>query len=76
MDIMCLDAIATSDPREAFSQADVILMVGAMPRKEGMLRKDLLQANASIFKAQGTVINEVAKKNVKVQGRLIKLLFI
>lgn len=56
----------TSDPNEAFHQADVIFMLGAMPRREGMLRKDLLHANAAIFKAQGQVIDKVAKKSVKV----------
>lgn len=31
---------------------DAAFMVGAMPRKEGMERKDLLAANVKIFKAQ------------------------
>ena len=37
-----------------------------MPRKEGMERKDLLEANAKIFVTQGKILNEVAKKTVKV----------
>ena len=41
-------------------------MVGAFPRKEGMERAELLQRNAGIFKQHGTLINEVAKKEVKV----------
>ena len=41
-------------------------MVGAFPRKEGMERAELLQRNAGIFKEHGAVINEVAKKEVKV----------
>lgn len=41
-------------------------MVGAFPRKEGMERKDLLEKNAGIFKQQGMVLDQVAKKSVKV----------
>ena len=37
-----------------------------MPRKDGMERKDLLAANVTIFKAQGSAIDKVAKKTVKV----------
>lgn len=37
-----------------------------MPRKEGMSRRDLLKANVAIFKEQGLILNELAKKTVKV----------
>lgn len=57
---------ATADPRVAFKDADAAFMVGAMPRKEGMERKDLLKANVGIFKAQGQAMNELSKKSVKV----------
>jgi hypothetical protein len=40
--------------------------VGAMPRKDGMERKDLLAANVKIFKEQGKSLDSVAKKSVKV----------
>ena len=56
----------TSDPRVAFKDIDVALLIGSMPRKEGMSRRDLLQANVKIFEEQGRMLNEVAKKNVKV----------
>ncbi|KAI6661562.1 Malate dehydrogenase, cytoplasmic [Oopsacas minuta] len=59
-------AIATADPREAFDKVDVVLMVGAFPRKEGMERAELLQRNAGIFKDHGAIINDIAKKEVKV----------
>ena len=59
--------ISTADANEAFTDIDVAILVGAMPRKEGMERKDLLKANAKIFVAQGKALNEVAKKSVKVQ---------
>jgi len=58
--------VATADPAEAFNNIDVAILVGAMPRKEGMERKDLLKANAKIFVEQGQVLDKVAKKTVKV----------
>ena len=57
---------AHSDPRTAFKDADVALLVGARPRGPGMERKDLLQVNAQIFTAQGKALNEVASRDVKV----------
>uniref|UniRef100_UPI0033409C6B malate dehydrogenase n=1 Tax=Castellaniella defragrans TaxID=75697 RepID=UPI0033409C6B len=57
---------AHSDPREAFKNVDVALLVGARPRSKGMERKDLLQVNAQIFTAQGKALNDVASRNVKV----------
>merc|ERR1711874_715986 len=45
---------------------DAAFMVGAMPRKEGMERKDLLAANVKIFKVQGQALDEHAKKSVRV----------
>jgi len=58
--------IATADVNVAFENVDAAFMVGAMPRKEGMERKDLLKANVKIFKVQGEALNEKAKKTVKV----------
>ena len=60
--------IATDDPLIAFKDCDVAVLVGAMPRKEGMERKDLLKANAGIFKVQGEALDRVANKNVKVRA--------
>jgi len=57
---------AHSDPREAFKDADVALLVGARPRGPGMERKDLLKVNAQIFTAQGKALNDVASRDVKV----------
>ena len=62
-----IDIIATSSEKEAFSDIDVALLVGSMPRREGMLRKDLLTANAKIFCSQGKSLDQYAKKTVKVQ---------
>ena len=58
--------VASGDPKVAFKDADVALLVGARPRGPGMERKDLLAANAQIFTAQGKALNEVASRDVKV----------
>lgn len=58
--------IPTFDAEVAFKDADACMLVGAMPRKEGMERKDLLAANVKIFKAQGEALDKVAKKTVKI----------
>ena len=58
--------IATDDPKVAFRDCEVALLVGARPRGAGMERKDLLLANAQIFSAQGRALDEAANRNVKV----------
>ena len=58
--------VCTDDPDVAFGDADVALLVGAMPRKAGMERADLLSANGGIFKPQGEALSRSAKRDVKV----------
>lgn len=58
--------IATDKEDVAFNGVDAALLVGAMPRREGMERKDLLAANVKIFKSQGAALDKYAKKTVKV----------
>jgi malate dehydrogenase len=58
--------VGTDDPEVAFKDADVALLVGAMPRGPGMERKDLLLKNAEIFTVQGKALNKVASRGVKV----------
>ncbi|HEY6634245.1 MAG TPA: malate dehydrogenase [Acidimicrobiia bacterium] len=60
------DMVRTDDPEVGFADADLALLVGAMPRKEGMERSDLLTANGAIFTGQGRAIGNVAKPDVKV----------
>ena len=60
------DMVATDDPNEAFADTDFAILVGAMPRKQGMLRKDLLEANSKIFSVQGKALNDHAKNDVRV----------
>ncbi len=58
--------VPTDDPRVAFRDCDIALLVGARPRGPGMERKDLLLANAQIFSAQGKALGEVASRSAKV----------
>jgi len=58
--------VKTDDPSLAFADAEVALLVGAMPRKQGMERSDLLSANGAIFTAQGRAIASVASRDVRV----------
>jgi malate dehydrogenase len=56
----------SDDPTVAFGDVDVALLVGAMPRKAGMERADLLSANGGIFKPQGQALAASAKRDVKI----------
>ena len=48
----CIHSIIPStNAMEGFKNADVAVLVGARPRGPGMMRADLLKANANIFKA-------------------------
>ena len=58
--------VQTDDAAVAFKDADYALLVGARPRGPGMERKDLLEANAAIFSAQGKAINAHASRNIRV----------
>ncbi|KAE9549919.1 hypothetical protein FO519_006861 [Halicephalobus sp. NKZ332] len=55
----------TNEPA-AFKDIDYAFLIGAMPRKEGMERKDLLAANVRIFKSQGQSLAKFSKPTVKV----------
>ena len=62
-----LAGVTTSDKaEEAFKDVDYAMLVGARPRGPGMERKDLLEANAAIFSAQGKALNDVASRDVRV----------
>ncbi|XP_056423963.1 malate dehydrogenase, cytoplasmic [Hyla sarda] len=60
------EVIATDKEEVAFKDLDVAILVGSMPRREGMERKDLLKANVKIFKSQGAALDKYSKKTVKV----------
>lgn len=57
---------ATDRPEEAFAGADWVILVGGLPRKEGMSRADLIRANGPIFTTQGKAINDAAGPDVRV----------
>ena len=57
---------ATVDYKTAFEDIDIALLIGARPRGKGMVRADLLKANAKIFEGQGKALDKWANKNVKV----------
>lgn len=58
--------VATTNEQEAFTGLDAAFLVGAMPRREGMERKDLLAANVKIFASQGKALAAFSSPNVKV----------
>jgi malate dehydrogenase len=60
------EVVCTADTDEAFMDANWALLVGAVPRREGMERKDLLSINGGIFTGQGTSIARNAADDCRV----------
>ncbi len=60
------NVVIGDDPKQVFDGANLAMLVGAMPRKAGMERGDLLSANGAIFTAQGQALNESAAEDVRV----------
>jgi malate dehydrogenase len=60
------EVVCTSDTDGAFRGANWALLVGAVPRREGMERKDLLGINGGIFTGQGTAIARNAADDCRV----------
>jgi malate dehydrogenase len=58
--------VATTDLEEGFRDVNWALLVGSVPRKAGMERKDLLGINGKIFIGQGQAIEENAAKDVRI----------
>lgn len=58
--------IITDDPKIAFRDTEIALLIGARPRSKGMERKDLIEANGAIFSEQGKLLNQYAARHVKV----------
>ena len=58
--------VATSDLNAGFAGVNWALLVGAVPRKQGMERKDLLGINGKIFTGQGQAIAHGAASDVRV----------
>lgn len=60
------DVVVTDDPAIALRDIDAAFLVGARPRTKGMERRDLLSANAEIFRVQGRALNEAARRDARV----------
>ena len=58
--------VATTDVVEACKDVNIAVMLGGSPRKEIMLRNDMLSTNASIYKAQALILEEHAAADCKV----------
>jgi len=59
------DIVATDSLNTGFSGVNWALLVGSVPRKEGMERKDLLGINGKIFTGQGQAIQNNAASDVR-----------
>lgn len=57
---------ATTDPEVGFKNCDIALLIGARPRGPGMQRKDLLEANAKIFKIQAEQLDRLANPDCRI----------
>ena len=57
--------VATSDIEEGFRGVNWALLVGSVPRKPGMERKDLLGINGKIFVGQGKALQKNAAPDVR-----------
>ena len=58
--------IITDDPKVAFKDTEIAMLIGSRPRGKGMERKDLIEANGAIFSTQGKLLNQYAARHVKV----------
>lgn len=56
----------TSDVNVAMKDVNWAILIGSMPRKEGMERSELLSINGKIFTTQGRAINDHAAPDVRV----------
>ncbi|HEX2680315.1 MAG TPA: malate dehydrogenase [Candidatus Dormibacteraeota bacterium] len=61
-----VDMVLTSKTEEAFEGTNWALLVGSVPRKQGMERSDLLNVNGGIFGPQGKAIAKKAASDVKI----------
>src|SRR5215204_5693795 len=58
--------VPTASLDEGFRGVNWALLVGSVPRKQGMERKDLLGINGKIFTGQGQAIEKNAASDVRV----------
>jgi len=60
------NVVCTSDLNVGMKDVNWAVLVGAVPRKDGMERSDLLKINGGIFTAQGKAINDNAADDVRI----------
>lgn len=60
------NVVVTSDLNTAFKDANWVVCVGSVPRKDGMERSDLLKINGGIFTAQAKAIEASAASDVRI----------
>ncbi|XP_030513492.2 malate dehydrogenase, cytoplasmic-like [Rhodamnia argentea] len=58
--------VATTDVVEACRDVNIAVMLGGIPRKEGMERKDVMSRNVLIYKAQAAALEQHAAADCKV----------
>ena len=58
--------LCTSDLNQAMDGVNWALLVGSVPRKQGMERSDLLNINGGVFIKQGKALNERAADDVRI----------
>src|SRR6266516_533270 len=58
--------VCTANVAEAMRDVNWALLVGSVPRKEGMERSELLKINGNIFTTQGKAINDNAAEDVRI----------
>ena len=63
---LILGIVATTDVVEACQDVNIAVMIGGLPRNEGMGRKDVMSKKVSIYKAQASALEKHAAENCKV----------
>jgi malate dehydrogenase len=58
--------VPTADLAEGFADVNWALLVGSVPRKQGMERKDLLSINGKIFTGQGQAIEKNGAPDIRI----------
>lgn len=59
------DIVSTSDLNEGFKDVNWAILVGSVPRKQGMERADLIEINGKIFTGQGQAIAKNGAADVR-----------
>ncbi len=58
--------LCTSDLKQGFDGVDWAILVGSVPRKQGMERSELLTINGGVFATQGQALNQYASERIRI----------